>query len=132
MDQVKIGKFIAACRKKENLTQLQLAEKLGITDRAISKWETGTTMPDIALLPMLSTEFGVTIDELFDLTAEQKLQRIERRIDLEEEFSDETFKEYSSFLKNLLNEHSDRRKVLSILAHLYHHRMESDEGRNQG
>ena len=41
MDQVKIGRFIAECRKKENLTQMQLAEKLNITDRAVSKWETG-------------------------------------------------------------------------------------------
>ena len=43
MDHVKIGKFIAECRKKANLTQMQLAEKLNITDRAISKWETGVS-----------------------------------------------------------------------------------------
>ena len=41
MDQIKIGRFIAACRKRANLTQLQLADKLGITDKAISKWERG-------------------------------------------------------------------------------------------
>ena len=41
MNRIKIGKFIAECRKNENLTQLQLAEKLNITDRAVSKWETG-------------------------------------------------------------------------------------------
>ena len=44
MDQAKIGKFIAECRKKEGLTQMQLAEKLGITDRAVSKWETGDSL----------------------------------------------------------------------------------------
>ncbi len=43
MDQIKIGKFIAQCRKEKNLTQLQLADKLGITDRAVSKWETGVS-----------------------------------------------------------------------------------------
>jgi len=43
MDQVKIGKFIAECRKEKNLTQMQLAEKLNITDRAISKWECGVS-----------------------------------------------------------------------------------------
>ena len=43
MDQVKIGKFIAECRKKQSLTQIQLAEKLNITDRAVSKWETGVS-----------------------------------------------------------------------------------------
>ena len=41
MNQIKIGRFIAECRKKNNLTQMQLAERLGITDRAVSKWETG-------------------------------------------------------------------------------------------
>lgn len=44
MDQIKIGKFIADCRKKANLTQIQLAEKLSITDRAVSKWETGKAL----------------------------------------------------------------------------------------
>ena len=43
MDQIKIGKFIAACRKQANLTQMQLAEILNITDRAVSKWETGVS-----------------------------------------------------------------------------------------
>ena len=46
MDQIKIGKFIAECRKNKNLTQAQLAEMLNVTDRAISKWETGNAMPD--------------------------------------------------------------------------------------
>jgi len=46
MNQVKIGKFIAERRKVQNLTQMQLAEKLGITDRAVSKWENGKAMPD--------------------------------------------------------------------------------------
>lgn len=124
-----IGNKIKQLRLSSGLTQEQLAGILGVTAQAVSKWETGTTMPDITLLPLLSTEFGVTIDELFDLTTEQKLKRIERRIDLEEEFSDETFREYSSFLKNLLTEHNDKRKVLSVLALLYHHRMESDSKR---
>ena len=46
MDQIKIGKFIASCRKEQAMTQAVLAEKLGISDRAISKWETGKAMPD--------------------------------------------------------------------------------------
>ena len=47
MDQEKIGRFIASCRKEKQLTQTALAEQLGITDRAVSKWETGKSMPDI-------------------------------------------------------------------------------------
>ena len=50
MDQVKIGRFIAERRKKVNLTQAQLSEKLNITDKAISKWERGKAMPDVSLM----------------------------------------------------------------------------------
>ena len=64
MDQVKIGKFIAQCRKNKNLTQLQLAEKLNITDRAISKWETGKGMPDSSIMLELCNELGISVNEL--------------------------------------------------------------------
>ena len=50
MDQLKIGKFIAEKRKEKNLTQAQLADKLGITDRAVSKWETGRSLPDASIM----------------------------------------------------------------------------------
>ena len=50
MDQIKIGKFIAACRKEEGMTQAELAEKLGISDRAVSKWENGKSMPDSGIM----------------------------------------------------------------------------------
>ena len=53
MDQENIGKFIAACRKEKGLTQAVLAEKLGITNRAVSKWENGRCMPDISIIPEL-------------------------------------------------------------------------------
>ena len=121
-----IGNKIKQLRLKAGLTQEQLGIRLGISAQSISKWETGITMPDISLLPLLSSELGVTIDEIFDLTTDQKLQRIERRLDIEEEFSDSVFHEYESFLKNQLDEAEDRRKILSLLAHLYHHRMEAD------
>ena len=64
MDQVKIGKFIAECRKKNNLTQMQLAEKLNITDRAISKWENGRAMPDSGIMLDLCNELKITVNEL--------------------------------------------------------------------
>jgi transcriptional regulator with XRE-family HTH domain len=64
MDQVKIGKFIAQCRKKENLTQMQLAELLGITDRAVSKWETGRAMPDSAIMLELCSVLKITVNDL--------------------------------------------------------------------
>jgi transcriptional regulator with XRE-family HTH domain/DNA-directed RNA polymerase subunit RPC12/RpoP len=64
MDQVKIGKFIAECRKNKKLTQAELAEKLNITDRAISKWETGKGMPDSSIMLELCKELGITVNEL--------------------------------------------------------------------
>ena len=64
MDQVKIGKFIAECRKNKKLTQIQLAEKLNITDRAISKWETGNGMPDSSIMLDLCNELGISVNEL--------------------------------------------------------------------
>ena len=64
MDQVKIGKFIAQRRKNANLTQMQLAEKLGITDRAISKWETGKSLPDSSIMLKLCALLGITVNDL--------------------------------------------------------------------
>lgn len=64
MDQIKIGKFIAECRKEKNLTQMQLAEKLGITDKAISKWERGITMPDSSIMLELCAILGISVNEL--------------------------------------------------------------------
>jgi transcriptional regulator with XRE-family HTH domain/DNA-directed RNA polymerase subunit RPC12/RpoP len=64
MDQIKIGKFIAECRKNNNLTQLQLAEKLGITDKAVSKWERGIAMPDSSIMLELCEILGINVNEL--------------------------------------------------------------------
>ena len=64
MDQVKIGRFIAECRKLKEMTQMQLAEKLGITDRAVSKWENGKSMPDAALMLELCDILSISVNEL--------------------------------------------------------------------
>lgn len=64
MNQIKIGKFIFQCRKAKGFTQSQLAEQLGITDKAVSKWETGKSMPDVSLLTSLCEILGITLNEL--------------------------------------------------------------------
>ena len=64
MDQEKIGKFIQEKRKEQNLTQNDLAEKLNITDRAVSKWETGNGMPDSSIMLELCKELGISVNEL--------------------------------------------------------------------
>lgn len=64
MDIIKVGKFIADCRKEKQLTQIQLAEKLNITNRAVSKWETGKSMPDTSVMMPLCEILGITVNEL--------------------------------------------------------------------
>ena len=75
MDLDKIGKFIALNRKNKGLTQEQLAEKLGVTNKTISRWETGKYMPDLSLLKPLSEELGITLNELLsgEKIEEQKI-----------------------------------------------------------
>ena len=64
MNQIKIGRFIADCRKEKELTQIQLAEKLGITDKAVSKWERGIAMPDSSIMLELCGILGISVNEL--------------------------------------------------------------------
>lgn len=89
MNQVKIGKFIAECRKNRKLTQAQLAEKLNITDRAISKWETGKGMPDSSIMLELCNELDISVNELlsgevikmenYNLKAEENLLELKKQ-----------------------------------------------------
>ena len=65
MNQEKIGKFIATCRKDKKLTQEQLAEKLGITDKSVSRWENGKCLPDVSLYKDLCNILGITLNEFF-------------------------------------------------------------------
>ena len=65
MDQIKIGKFIQKERKKQRLTQSDLAEKLNVTDRAISKWENGNCLPDVGTMPELCEILNISINDLF-------------------------------------------------------------------
>ena len=69
MDQVKIGRFIAGLRKERGDTQRQLAEKLGVSDKAVSKWETGNGLPEVSLMLPLCQELGINVNEL--LTGER-------------------------------------------------------------
>ena len=73
MDPTRTGEWIAARRKEKNLTQRELAARLGITDKAVSRWETGKGYPDVSLLPVLADELGCTVQvyiegELFEFT----------------------------------------------------------------
>lgn len=95
MNQEKIGIFIAESRKKKNLTQVELAEKLGVSDRSVSKWETGRCMPDLSLFEPLCAELGITVSELLngevlsrELFSGEKIKTEEYQKELEKNTSD--------------------------------------------
>ena len=91
MDQIKIGKFIASCRKEQGMTQAKLAEKLGISDRAVSKWETGKSMPDTGIMLEVCQLLNISVNELlsgerimaesFDKRAEENLLAMRRELE---------------------------------------------------
>lgn len=66
MDQKKIGRFIALCRKERNLTQEQVAEKLGVSNKTVSRWENGNSFPDVSLLQPLCELLGISVNELLE------------------------------------------------------------------
>lgn len=81
MNQEKIGKFIAECRKNKKLTQSELAEKLGVTDRSVSNWENGKNMPDLTLFKPLCNELDISLN---DLMSGEKVEEKEYQEKLEE------------------------------------------------
>lgn len=91
MDQIKIGKFIAQCRKEQDMTQAVLAEKLGISDRAVSKWETGKSLPDSGIMLELCGLLNINVNELlsgekimevfYDKHAEENLIALRKEIE---------------------------------------------------
>ena len=83
MDQKRIGAFIAQCRKEKKLTQMQLAELLGITNQAVSKWENGRGLPEVSLLQPLCDTLGISLNELFSgehISAEEYKAKAEENI----------------------------------------------------
>lgn len=96
MEQAKVGKFIAKCRKNKNMTQAELAEKLNITDRAISKWETGKGMPDSSIMLELCNELDISVNELLSgevIKMENYNQRAEENLLEMKKQKEETDKE---------------------------------------
>lgn len=100
MDQDKIGKFITALRKEKGLTQEQLAEKLNVNNKTVSRWETGKNMPDYSILESLTNELGITVNELI---------RGERII------KEEIIREYDHNLVEVLKEYKRLKKAKNII-----------------
>ena len=102
MNQEKIGKFISNLRKEKNMTQQELAKKLGVTDRAISKWENGRGLPDYSLLQDLCDTLSISINELF---SGEKISKEDYKTKAEENMS-----------KLINDNYSEKKKINWIIA----------------
>ena len=105
MNQEKIGKFILECRKKKGLTQAELAEQLGVTDKSVGNWENGRNMPDLSLFKPLCDELGITINDLLSgevINKEQYQEKFEENIVNTIDYSTKRIGKYSNVIGLIL------------------------------
>ncbi|MBE5931542.1 MAG: helix-turn-helix domain-containing protein [Lachnospiraceae bacterium] len=113
-----LGSVIKRLRTEQGVTQDALAEYLGISYQAVSKWETGTTLPDITLLPKLAVFFGVRIDELFSVDHEDELERIDAMLQ-RETMTDQNYAYAKRILDGILRESPKNVEVMKRYAKVY-------------
>lgn len=122
---MELGKKIKQLRLNKGITQETLANALGVSYQAVSRWENETTMPDISLLPQISVYFGVSIDELFEFTEDSRYKRIENMLNEKQSLADAEFESSKEFLEKQINKDSDNVNAIKLLAWLYFHRSKS-------
>ena len=118
---MEIGKRIKEMRQKRGITQDAMAQHFGLTPQAISKWERGVATPDIALLPDISAYFGVTIDELFSLSDDTRMERIQNMLWDERYFDPAEVEDTRKFLLDKGRREPENGKVYEHLAELENH-----------
>lgn len=119
---IDLGKKIKSLRHSAGLTQEQLAQKLSVTPQAVSKWESGTSMPDIQLLPELSVALGTSIDALFSLTDDRRMERIDNMLWDKRFLTQQEFENEERFLKEKCLEPERQGRATLLLAALYNKR----------
>ena len=127
---MEIGKKIKQLRLNKGVTQESLANALGVTYQAVSRWENETTMPDITLLPQISVFFGVSIDELFEFTEKSQYERIQNMLGEKSALTDAEFESAKFFLEKQLTKESNSIEAIKLLAYLYAHRAHSATARS--
>jgi len=127
---LKLGYAIKRLRTERGVTQEQLGEALGVSYQAVSKWENGAALPDIALLPELAVYFGVDIDTLFSIDNSDKLKRIDRVIEGHEKYSPENIDYIHSTLAKMLEDDPKNVDLLKRMVDLYWH-MERDAAKEK-
>lgn len=116
---IEMGAKIRQLRLSRGLTQEDLGNELGVSPQAVSKWESGTTMPDIQLLPEIAVLFGVSIDELFSMTDESRMDRIDNMLSHVRFLPEKDFEDAERFLKEKRLEDAHKARATLLLASLY-------------
>ena len=124
-----IGNQIKNLRLEKKVKQEEVAEYLGVSTQAVSKWETGASTPDITLLPNIATYFGVSIDELFALPEDAQYERIENMLSYERCIQPEMFAQTEHFLSAQIVKDINNVRAYENLACLYNHRAASDHSK---
>ena len=121
---MEMGKEIRRLREDRGITQEALAEVLNVTAQSVSKWERGTSMPDVQMLPQIAVYFGVTIDQLFDIAPDQKMERIENRIYSQGLLEAAEIRQLEQQLADYAEQPEYAGKANTLLAKLYNHQAE--------
>ena len=114
-----IGEKIKKLRRDKGMSQSELAEKLGVTSQAISKWEKDISQPDIQILPNIAACFGVAIDDLFEYSKEKKYEKISNTLEFNRDITAKEFLDMESFLKSEIDLKPDNYKPINLLADMY-------------
>ncbi len=121
---IQLGNKIRSLRLAKSMTQEQLAQALGVSAQAISKWESNANMPDIQMLPELAVIFGTSIDELFTMTDDSRMDRIENQLDSIRFLESGVFEQNEQFLKTCIENPRYEARATLLLAQLYNKRAE--------
>ena len=129
---MELGSQIKALRAQRGVTQETLAAALGVSPQAVSKWETQAAAPDIQLLPAISTYFGVTIDELFALSDETRVERIQNMLWDERDLDPDMAEQEAAFLLEKGRREPDNARVYELLADMENHIARSHRRKAEG
>ncbi len=121
---MEMGKEIRRLRGERGITQEALAAAMNVSPQTVSKWECGNSLPDVQLLPEIAVYFGVTIDQLFAMTPEQQMERIENRIYDSGRFSEAEERQIEQQLCAFAENPKQEGRAKTILAKLYNHQAE--------
>ncbi|MBQ6232193.1 MAG: helix-turn-helix domain-containing protein [Clostridia bacterium] len=121
---MEMGKEIRRLRENRGITQEALAEALNVTAQSVSKWERGTSMPDVQMLPQIAVYFGVTIDQLFAMAPEQQMERIENQIYSHGMFDEAGERQLEQQLNAFAEKSEYAGQAITLLAKLYNSQAE--------